>query len=624
MSDREGNALTNPDPGMKPGKTTRQNDQWNGRLSITVTLATAISVLVLISVGSVLFVGVWLAQRNTIDLLSANANQNIAYAVNRVREHLRPAEYQAEFIANRIVRGDVDPDDLDKLGTLLTGALAATPQIGAISYMNSDFQSLQAERLPDSGVRLNSRDLENDQQIRAGWNDFTDKPQWSPPSFRQSHGQTYINMAYPVRRDDELVGVVVATVSIPELSAFVESVDAQDPAQRFILYGRDRVLAHPDLLGPYPGRTVDNPLPSVDNFSDNILASIWSEVDRYELDLALAEGVKGHALNIGGDQYIYVYRTLEGYGPEPMLVGAYIKSSDVGDEIRRLIISGYVGVGALLLALIAAVLLGRRIARPIVNFSHAAGRIRDLEIDQIGDLPGSIFREIDNQSKAFNAMLHALRWFELYVPRKIVERLIKSGEAGGTVTTEQEITVLFTDIAGFSTASQDMTAPEVAELVNRHFEILGACIDAEEGTIDKYMGDSVMAFWGAPDPQPDSARRACRAALAMSEAVKKENEERRRRNETPVHIRIGIHTGNATVGNIGAPGRINYTIIGDTVNIGQRLEQLGKVVYPPDTEVAILISGSTAAALGPDFETVAAGAHTLKGRTGDFEVFRLI
>ncbi|MGB0956750.1 MAG: adenylate/guanylate cyclase domain-containing protein, partial [Panacagrimonas sp.] len=78
----------------------------------------------------------------------------------------------------------------------------------------------------------------------------------------------------------------------------------------------------------------------------------------------------------------------------------------------------------------------------------------------------------------------------------------------------------------------------------------------------------------------------------------------------PVCIRIGIHTGNATVGNIGAPGRINYTIIGDTVNVGQRLEQLGKTVYPSGTEVSILISGSTAAALGPEFETLPAGAHT--------------
>ncbi|GKX35515.1 MAG: hypothetical protein MnENMB40S_31330 [Rhizobiaceae bacterium MnEN-MB40S] len=624
MSDGEGNAPTNPDSGINPGKAARRKDQWDGRLSITVTLASAISVLVLISVGSVLFVGVWLAQRNTIDLLSANANQNIAYSVNRVRDHLRPAEYQAEFIANQIVRGDVDPHDVDTFGTLLTGALAATPQINAISYMDADFQSIQAQRLPDASVKIRTGNVSDDQQIREGWDKFTNKPQWSPPTYREGQDSTFINMAYPVHRNGKLVGVVAAAVSIPELSSFVQSTDKGDPTQRFILYGRDHVLAHPDLLGPYPGRTVDNPLPSVENFSDNILGSIWSEVDRYELELALAEGNQGHALDIGGDQYVYVYQTLDGYGDEPLLVGAYINTSDMGDEIRRLIISGYVGVGALLVALIAAVLLGRRIARPIVNFSEAAGRIRDLEINQISDLPGSIFREIDNQSKAFNAMLHALRWFELYVPRKIVERLIKRDEAGATATTEQEITVLFTDIAGFSTASQDMTAPEVAALVNRHFEILGACIDAEEGTIDKYMGDSVMAFWGAPDPQPDSARRACRAALAMAEAVKKENDERRRRNETPVHIRIGIHTGNATVGNIGAPGRINYTIIGDTVNIGQRLEQLGKVVYPPDTEVAILISGSTAAALEPDFETVAAGTHTLKGRTGDFEVFRLI
>ncbi|MYF87564.1 MAG: adenylate/guanylate cyclase domain-containing protein [Rhodospirillaceae bacterium] len=186
-----------------------------------------------------------------------------------------------------------------------------------------------------------------------------------------------------------------------------------------------------------------------------------------------------------------------------------------------------------------------------------------------------------------------------------------------------DITVMFTDIAGFSSVSEDLSAPEVAALVNRHFEIVAGCIEAEDGTVDKFIGDSVMAFWGAPDAQPDAAGRACRAALAIADGIRAENVQRQAAGEAPLGIRIGIHSGSATVGNIGSPGRINYTIIGDAVNVGQRLEQLGKTLCPDGSETAILISGDTAAGLGPEFAPKPAGRHRVKGRAGEVDVFTL-
>src|SRR3990170_2520292 len=100
-----------------------------------------------------------------------------------------------------------------------------------------------------------------------------------------------------------------------------------------------------------------------------------------------------------------------------------------------------------------------------------------------------------------------------------------------------------------------------------------------------------MAFWGAPATQPDHASLACRAALAIAKAVGADNERRRRKGMSPVRLRIGIHSGPAIAGNIGAPGRINYTLVGDTVNIAQRLEQLGKSVDTGADDVIVLTSG---------------------------------
>ena len=328
-------------------------------------------------------------------------------------------------------------------------------------------------------------------------------------------------------------------------------------------------------------------------------------------------------LTVNSQPYVFIYREIRGFGSKPLIAGIYFNRSEIGKEVRRMVYALFAGVAALIISLIAAVYIGRKIARPIVTFSTAASRIRDLDISKVANFPGSVFRELNDQSEAFNAMLRALRWFELYVPKKIVEHLVRHGDTREMISDSRNITVMFTDMAGFSTISQDMSAHEVADLVNNHFALIGECIDAEGGMIDKFIGDSVMAIWGAPEKQKHRAERACRAALAIAVAIREDNKKRRADGKPAIGIRIGIHTGNVTVGNIGAPGRINYTVIGDAVNIGERLEQLGKDVYPAGTEVSILISGDTAQDLGDAFNPVPAGHFKLKGRAGETEVFKL-
>ncbi len=136
------------------------------------------------------------------------------------------------------------------------------------------------------------------------------------------------------------------------------------------------------------------------------------------------------------------------------------------------------------------------------------------------------------------------------------------------------------------------------------------------------MGDSVMAFWGAPLAEEDHVRRACRTALAVRRAISLDNDHRARRGEAPVRLRIGVHTGLAIVGNIGAPGRINYTLVGDTVNIAQRLQELGKELGRGST-VEILVSADVAAVLGDRYPMSSQGAQEIRGRHGELEVFRL-
>jgi adenylate cyclase len=157
--------------------------------------------------------------------------------------------------------------------------------------------------------------------------------------------------------------------------------------------------------------------------------------------------------------------------------------------------------------------------------------------------------------------------------------------------------------------------------------LLGACIEHEQGMIDKYIGDSVMAVWGGIQHMDDHADAALRAALAIVAVMREDNARRRAEGKEIIRLRIGVHSGPVVVGNIGAPGRVNFTVVGDTVNIAQRFEQLGKEFMGPDDEAVLLTSGETVslltdrAALG--IELPNPELRHVKGRAQPIEVYRL-
>ena len=597
---------------------------WNGRAPITFTLAAVIGLLVLITTGVVSGVAIWLAQKNTFSLLSANAHQAVSADVKQVERHLLPAEYQTQYIADRIVSGEINSSNRESLGSLLIGALAAAPQIDAVVFVDTSLQSLRAVRnVSNARISLGSFDETENIELRETLNDISQGPIWLPPIWSSETDKTFLSRAHPIYHNGDYVGAVLAVVSVENLSSSISNDGLSDTGNRFILYGQGHVLAHWMMTDGYPERADDIPLPELGKFGDPILASIWQQQGHHELPLELPAGTDSHALHIFGDNFSFLYKTLNGFGKQPLIVGAYFQPSDIPEELRRFITALIAGLAALVLSLIAAIVIGHKIAQPIVQFSKAANGIQQLDIAKVKDLPGSLFRELNDQSLAFNAMLRALRWFEMYVPKKIVQQLIKHGDVQDASTDAREITVMFTDIAGFSTVSEGMTAPEVAAFVNHHFSLVVGCIESEDGIVDKFMGDAVMAFWDTSDANESTAEKACRAALSISKTIDKDNRLRELNGDVAVGIRIGIHTGMATVGNIGAPGRLNFTIIGDTVNIGQRLEQLGKEIYPKNTEISVLISSDTANQLSTKFNPIAAGSQKIKGRIGQIDVFKL-
>ena len=162
-----------------------------------------------------------------------------------------------------------------------------------------------------------------------------------------------------------------------------------------------------------------------------------------------------------------------------------------------------------------------------------------------------------------------------------------------------------------------------ADLLNRHFGLLAECIEEHDGLVDKYMGDGMMAFWLAPEGDgAETVKRARSAALAMAAAIERDNRARVASGEPAIQVRIGLHSGPVIVGNIGSPGRINYTVVGATVNVAQRLEQFARGHATEGHDVTIVASGATARFLDPQtYEPL--GKHRVRGLTGSLEVVRL-
>ena len=594
------------------------------RLSLSWLLALSFGSLIAVSILVVLGFAVYGATRNTVDLLRDRADLGIGVLTREVEGLLESAGNQAGFVARALETGEADPDDPEQVANLLFGAMAADPAIGAVVFIRTDGQALLAERT-ETLAKVRTLDFSNDEAAATAlrYGRANREPVWVPPIHRPDYDSTILTLQIPIYRNDRFEGMLAAALGVKALSEFLEHLSAGSAPNIFVLYGKDRVLAHRLMAAGYPGLSLEKPLPGLAGFADPVLARMWDEYWMRKSGIAPRLPLQSHLVELAGARYLFLYRQLDSYTATPLIVGAYFDTDVMSNEINRLFNSIIVGLAALVLAILLALFIGRRLSRPVLRLSAVARLIGELRLDDIRDLPHSRVRELDEQSNAFNSMTGALRWFQAYVPRSLVHQLMREGDLASLASDRRNVTVMFSDIAGYSTISEGKSAAEVAELLNRHFGILTSAIEAEEGTVDKFIGDSVMAFWGAPEKQKNRAVRACRAALAIREGIAADNRERESRGEPPVRVRLGIHSGQATAGNIGPPSRVNYTVIGDDVNIAQRLEQLGKDVSP-GAEVAIILSAATVADLDGLFEVEPVGEMEVKGRAAPVAVYRLV
>jgi adenylate cyclase len=205
--------------------------------------------------------------------------------------------------------------------------------------------------------------------------------------------------------------------------------------------------------------------------------------------------------------------------------------------------------------------------------------------------------------------------FGTYVPPELVDEMVKDPDSYSMKAASKELTVMFCDMRGFTKMSEKMEPTQLQELLNAVFSRLTDTIRANRGTIDKYMGDCVMAFWGAPVETPNHAALAVQSAMAMSRAIHQINAEHRAKGIPEIGVGVGINTGTMCVGDMGSDIRRSYTVIGDAVNLGSRLEGLSKV-YGVD-----IVVSETARKEAPDFAWLELDRVRVKGKEQAVGIF---
>lgn len=582
------------------------------RLPLAVALALAFGLMLLAALAVVLGLAFYAGTANTRHLLADRSNLLLDTLEDRIESFLAPVGVQLGVIATEMIEAD-EPSRLLERKSALHGILAATPQVLGVLFVTPELQAYRyrresgAEPVQDWRGNAEMADYLAEARIGRGVS-------WGPPVWSAELHETIINANLPIADNADLAGLLFAAVGLRTMVDYVDELSTRVGQPVFVLQGRSRVVAvpglDPDIAGP------DRPLPLLAEAGDPVLAAIWN--GSTEVVEIFDQGVRGSArlVSAGDVEWVVLYREIVGFGNEPWIVGTYLPASVAGAEIRRLWHALLLSLGCLVAAVAATFWLGQRMARPVERLAQAAGHIQKLELNEVAELPRSHISELDQAARAFNAMRNGLAWFETYVPRRLVGQLMANPSPDVVASREIEVTVLFTDIVGFSRLAEQLDASQAANLLNQHFELLAGCVGETDGTVDKFLGDGMMAFWGAPVPQPDHAARAVRAALLIRERLSTID------GFAPLRLRLGLHTGPALVGNIGARDRLNYTLVGDTVNVTQRLEQLGKQIAPADP-IVILASAATAAHAEGLCQVEALGPRQLRGRDETVEVFRL-
>jgi adenylate cyclase len=408
--------------------------------------------------------------------------------------------------------------------------------------------------------------------------------------------------------------VIAADLTLSQLSSFLRNQKVGETGVVFIHNDRGALIAYPDVSQTVKqvsenGKDVLRPV-TVSDLGKPPLTAAFEHYGKNKFDRFV--------FNVDGLDYIASVSPLSGPFGADKNVAVVVPIDDfigpISEHRSRTLIYSLI---ALIVAIVLITWVSEWIARPIRAVALETQKIRQLIFDPSPEIDSRI-TEIRLLTESVAAMKTAIRTFGQYVPKALVEQLIKSDNAQGLGGERRQLSILFSDVANFTDMSEDMSPEDLMLKTSHYFQELGEIILENKGSIDKYIGDAIMAFWNAPLDDPDHVSNACRTVLLCRLRSQELDMEWASHGEAEMHTRFGLHTGDTVVGNIGSPDRMDYTALGVSVNLAARLEGLNKRYG-----TQILVSDSVVAVAKDAFLFRPVDVAVVKGLSQRIDVFEL-
>lgn len=555
-------------------------------LKLRAVLTLGVMILLVVTahmIGLITFVN----SRSSLGELSRSLfGQVSATTQEKVRGHLKPAyrvvrEYQNLARQNRLPLGD-----FDELGCIFAERLRAESNLSEITYGDSQGRFVGSSRGPDGRIVARWTDPGESEQkqnrkavltedgkkqpLEASkkkydprerpWYILASKAEgivWTAP-YTWSNGDMGITCAVGIRKEGQLRGVLTADFRLNSLSKFLETIKIGQSGRVFLMDRKGTLVAK--------SKDSDDSLAQVKQLlSEN---KRWAEMPSLKPDY--------HDLAYKGRNYATEIQFFELEGGLNWATVIIVPEREfLGNVYKTARTTVLIAAVALLVAMIAAFFFTSLLSTPMQRIAKDLSQVGQFDLD-LAPRPRSVITEVEVMNSAVETMAASLRSFSHYVPRELVSQLVKAGkeaELGGEL---RELTLHFSDIEGFTSISEGLPPQELVAHLAQYLEAMVGVLKKHEGTIDKFMGDGILAFFNAPLPASNHAVKSCHAALEAQRALAEKRNQWKSQGQPEFRARIGLHTGEVLVGNIGTTERFSYTVIGDAVNLAARLEALNK------------------------------------------------
>ncbi len=614
-----------------------------------MSILSAFFFLLFFSAGLITFFSYFNAL-STMNETSMELIENVSsQAIEKTINHLSPAKEMSFLISNLFPGETVLQDNFGQFEQISISSMETYPQLEAINFgfLNDNFYMVKRDEDGTFSTKIIRRDVEKPYvewryRNEAGKVINTEihyKPDYKPTerpwfigaiqtkSFFMSDVYIFftdkvpgITIGHPVfDKENNILGVLSYDISLAGISRFLQTLKIGKNGKAFILNDKKEIVAHPEQ-NFISVKINDDGTPAL-----NLISEKKDSVEFHLFDLynkmypGLEKNGNELKLNHKGENIIGYFFSFPEEFRKNWTVAVYVPENDFIGPIKRnfrinLLLIGLIFVIAILLS----VFFSNMITKPINLAADELHRIKKFNLSNTFT-PSSLIKEIYLFENDICEMKNGLESFEKYLPEMVIKHLSENDIEQQAITDIPEITVLFSEIEDFSLMTKKYEKEVLVQHLNEYFDLMTDEIKENYGILDKFVGDSIMAFWGVEKEDSLHIQRAVTAGLNCIDR----NDVAISRSEITFKptfkTRIGIHSGPALVGNIGTKNRLNYTAIGETIKLAYIVERINKLYL-----TKILITHTTAKSLKGSFPTRFIDRIIIKGRDEGIDLFEPI